>query len=157
MSLISFIPIIIYLVILKSLDSFKLVKWKGLCLGIMLGIASCAVAYSVSDIAACLDISYYSPPAEELLKALAAILLMRVIHIAFFAEALCYGAAVGAGFALLENIVYLAYNPSMLPATALFRGMGTAMLHIGCTALFLTLLLLLTSPSPIHRRAVAKA
>lgn len=157
MSLISFIPIIIYLVILKSLDSFKLVKWKGLCLGIMLGIVSCAVAYSVSDIAACLDISYYSPPAEELLKALAAILLMRVIHIAFFAEALCYGAAVGAGFALLENIVYLAYNPSMLPATALFRGMGTAMLHIGCTALFLTLLLLLTSPSPIHRRAVAKA
>lgn len=157
MSMISFLPIIIYIVILKSLDSFKLVRWKGLCLGVILGIACCAAAYGVSDIAAYLNISYYSPLAEELLKALAAMLLMRVIHIVFFAEALCYGAAVGAGFALLENIVYLAYNPSMLPTTALFRGIGTAMLHIGCTALFLTLLLLLPSLLSIHRRVVVGA
>lgn len=141
MFFISFLPIIIYIVVLKLLDSFKLVKWKFLVLCLLSGTLTCAVAFFFSDTTNDMGIQYCAPLVEEGLKALAAVLLMRVFRIVFFAEALCYGAAIGGGFALLENILYLAYSPMMLPATAIFRGLCTAMLHIGCTALFLTLFL----------------
>lgn len=139
MYIISFIPILLYLIILKSLDSFKLVKWKVLGWCILCGIVSCAIAFGINQISTKIGIPFYSPLVEEFIKALAAILLMRKFKLVFFAEALCYGAAIGGGFALLENMIYLTFNPAMLPATAIFRGLVTAMLHIGCTALFLTL------------------
>lgn len=141
MLLISFIPILLYLIILKSLDSFKLVRWKNLSLCILFGILSCAVAYGINQLSIEINIPYYSPLMEEIIKALAALLLMRMFKIVFFAEALCYGAAIGGGFALLENLIYITFNPAMFPATAIFRGLVTSMLHIGCTALFLTLFL----------------
>ncbi len=147
MLLSSFIPILLYLIILKSLDSFKLVKWKVLCMCILSGFFCCCVAYGVSRVAGYIGLPFYAPLVEELIKAVAAVLLMRTFKMVFFVEALCYGAAIGGGFALLENFVYIVCNPYMLPATAIFRGLGTSMLHIGCTALFLTLLLQRTSKS----------
>lgn len=135
--MVSLIPIIIYLIILKSLDSFKLVKWKMLSLCLLSGVACCAAAYGLTLLA----VPFYAPFVEELLKGIVALLLMRLMRIVFFAESLTYGAAIGAGFALLENIIYVSYNPGMLLTTAVFRGLGTSLLHIGCTALLLTLLL----------------
>ena len=41
-----------------------------------------------------------------------------------------------------DDVIYLYFSPDMQFATALFRGLGTSMLHIGCTALFLVLWLL---------------
>ena len=141
MILVSFIPIIIYLVVLKLLDSFKLVKWKHIALYLVSGSACCAVALFAADMASDMEVPYCSPLVEEMLKAIAAILLMRAFRMVFFAEALCYGAAIGGGFAFVENFLYIFYNPQLLPATVFFRGMCTALLHIGCTALFLTLFL----------------
>ncbi len=139
MYLTSFIPITIYLIILKSLDSFKLVKWKNIGMCILSGILCCVMAYGISCIAEIVGLAYYSPLIEEILKAMAAVILVRAMGIVFFAEALCYGAAIGGGFAILENIIYITCNPDILITTALFRGLGTAMLHIGCTSLFITL------------------
>lgn len=78
---------------------------------------------------------------EELLKALFALVLVLRKKIVFFVEALVYGATIGSGFALVENIVYLYYNPDMLIGTALFRGLSTALLHMGCTAIMAIALL----------------
>lgn len=142
MILVSVIPLLLYLLVLKSLDSFRIVHWRWLVVCMAAGCGSCLVAWAFSEMSAALSVPFYAPLIEEILKALVALCVMRLFRIVFFAEALCYGAAIGAGFSLVENIIYIYFSPDMLFATALFRGLGTSMLHIGCSSLFLVLWLL---------------
>ena len=142
MILVSVIPLLLYLLVLKSLDSFRIVHWRWLVVCMAVGCGSCLVAWAFSEMSAALAVPFYAPLFEEILKALVALCVMRLFRIVFFAEALCYGAAIGAGFSLVENIIYIYFSPDMLFATALFRGLGTSMLHIGCSSLFLVLWLL---------------
>lgn len=142
MILVSVIPLLLYLMVLKSLDSFRIVHWRWLVVCMAVGCGSCLVAWAFSEMSAALAVPFYAPLIEEILKALVALCVMRLFRIVFFAEALCYGAAIGAGFSLVENIIYIYFSPDMLFATALFRGLGTSMLHIGCSSLFLVLWLL---------------
>ncbi len=85
-----------------------------------------------------------APILEEMMKAaiLFAFILRR--RIAFIVETVIYGAAIGAGFALLENIIYISYNPDMLIGNAIIRGFGTALLHIGGTSLAGSMCLMMT-------------
>lgn len=108
----------------------------------MAGVLCCLVAFGVDLLCDELVIPFIASLMEEVLKCGVAVLFMRRVRITFLAEAQCYGAAIGGGFALLENVIYVFYNSDILLATVLFRGMGTAMLHMGCTALFLTLMLI---------------
>ena len=142
MIFVSIIPLLLYLLVLKSLDSFRIVHWRWLVICMAAGCGSCLVAWAFSEMSAALAVPFYAPLIEEILKALVALCAMRLFRIVFFAEALCYGAAIGAGFSLVENIIYIYFSPDMLFATALFRGLGTSMLHIGCSSLFLVLWLL---------------
>ena len=142
MILVSVIPLLLYLLVLKSLDSFRIVHWRWLVVCMAVGCGSCLVAWAFSEMSAALAVPFYAPLIEEILKALVALCAMRLFRIVFFAEALCYGAAIGAGFSLVENFIYIYFSPDMLFATALFRGLGTSMLHIGCSSLFLVLWLL---------------
>ena len=142
MILVSVIPLLLYLMVLKSLDSFRIVHWRWLVVCMAVGCGSCLVAWAFSEMSAALAVPFYAPLIEEILKALVALCVMRLFRIVFFAEALCYGAAIGAGFSLVENIIYIYFSPDMLFATVLFRGLGTSMLHIGCSSLFLVLWLL---------------
>ena len=147
MILVSVIPLLLYLLVLKSLDSFRIVHWRWLVVCMAVGCGSCLVAWAFSEMSAALSVPFYAPLIEEILKALVALCAMRLFRIVFFAEALCYGAAIGAGFSLFENIIYIYFSPDMLFATALFRGLGTSMLHIGCSSLFLVLWLLANNNS----------
>lgn len=142
MILVSVIPLLLYLLVLKSLDSFRIVHWRWLVVCMAVGCGSCLVAWAFSEMSAALAVPFHAPLFEEILKALVALCAMRLFRIVFFAEALCYGAAIGAGFSLVENIIYIYFSPDMLFATVLFRGLGTSMLHIGCSSLFLVLWLL---------------
>jgi hypothetical protein len=54
-------------------------------------------------------------------------------------DAAIYGFAVGAGFALLENITYLLFSNNYSLLTAGLRGFGTAFMHGGTTAIFATI------------------
>ena len=142
MILVSVIPLLLYLLVLKSLDSFRIVHWRWLVVCMAVGCGSCLVAWAFSEMSSALAVPFYAPLFEEILKALVALCAMRLFRMVFFAEALCYGAAIGAGFSLVENIIYIYFSPDMMFATALFRGLGTSMLHIGCSSLFLVLWLL---------------
>ncbi len=142
MILVSVLPLLLYLLVLKSLDSFRIVHWRWLVVCMAVGCGSCLVAWAFSEMSAALAVPFHAPLFEEILKALVALCAMRLFRIVFFAEALCYGAAIGAGFSLVENIIYIYFSPDMLFATVLFRGLGTSMLHIGCSSLFLVLWLL---------------
>ena len=63
---------------------------------------------------------------EELLKALVVWWLLRTGRIGFMVEGAIYGFAVGAGFAVAENIVYLHYLGPATIVIWLIRGFGTS-------------------------------
>jgi hypothetical protein len=68
-------------------------------------------------------------------------------------DAAIYGFAVGAGFALLENIIYVRvfHDNSLILWT--IRGFGTAMMHGGTTAIFGIVTTSLLGRTPGHRWA----
>lgn len=150
--ILSLLPIAIYLLVLKMLDSFSLARWKTLLAGIGYGALCCgALWYLVSYI---LSPGGATPLVEELLKGGFAAYLIYMKRIRFMPEALIYGAASGAGFSLIENVIYLYSQPGMMAGTAIVRGFGCAILHIGCTALTATLLIMLRS-SRLHLPSAA--
>lgn len=78
------------------------------------------------------------PLVEEVLKGIVLAWLIVKNKFRFMAQCLIYGAAIGSGFSLLENIIYSYFNPGMAIGTSIVRGFGCAILHMGCTALFAT-------------------
>jgi hypothetical protein len=76
-----------------------------------------------------------APIIEELLKALIVWWLLRTGRIGFMVEGAIYGFAVGAGFAMVENIVYLHYLGPASLVVWVVRGFGTALMHGGGTAI----------------------
>lgn len=127
----SILPIAIYIIILMFLDSFRIVKVRMLMVSIAMGIVACALS---ALIAWNIDVAPWTIVIEEILKGLMILALIMRKRIVFFVEALVYGATVGSGFALAENIIYLQSIPDMMTGTALFRGLSTSLLHMGCTA-----------------------
>ena len=146
----SVLPIAIYLVILKLLDSFALVRMWRVAVCIAAGIISCLAVWLLCRGTGAIGISGMSavPLIEEFAKGCIVIWLVADRKIKFLSEALIYGAAVGGGFALLENIIYVLSNRDMNFSTAFFRGFGCAFLHIGCTGLAACLLHLFSRRRP---------
>jgi hypothetical protein len=95
-----------------------------------------------------------APVIEELLKAAYIIYLIRSSRVGFMVDAAISGFAVGAGFALVENVYYLnVYAGSHLALWAL-RGFGTAMMHGGATAMVGIVSSSLAGRSPTPRATV---
>ena len=108
------LPVVIFLVVLVYMDSYKLVSLKTVLGVITLGGLSAIAALYVNGWL--LDLfsmnlkqysRYVAPIAEESLKALVIIYLFRSSKIGFLVDSAIMGFAVGAGFALVENFYYL--------------------------------------------------
>jgi protease PrsW len=136
------VPIVIFLVALVWLDSFKLVNFKNLVIAIFAGCLSTAAALVVNSQLmqhTGTDISTFSrfgaPVTEEIIKIAFVFYLIRARKVGFMVDAAIFGFAVGTGFAIVENIFYLnsLQDPGLL--TWLIRGMGTAVMHGGTTAI----------------------
>lgn len=145
--LISILPNALYLLVLKVLDSFALARFKLILRNMLFGIMWCALAFLLtSPLCLGLPVSIggvsLMPLIEEIMKGCILAWLITRHKFRFMAQCLIYGAAVGSGFSLLENIIYFYCNPAMAVGTAIVRGFGCAILHMGCTALFATVLLL---------------
>ena len=136
--LIALFPIIVYVLIVKAMDQFLLATWKRLGSCFAWGLSCCGILFFASRLTG-LDNAPISTFLEEFLKGLPLILAVCRKRVAFFAEALIYGTAIGAGFAFLENIMYVALVPGFSFGDAILRGFGTAILHMGCTALYAAL------------------
>lgn len=136
------LPVLCFLVLLLSLDSYKLVR-PAAVLGVLgAGVAAAASSYGVSLLVlgpAGLSVAAYSqavaPVTEELLKGLLIVALARAHRIGFLVDAAILGFAVGSGFALVENLAYLRMAPQAELATWIVRGFGTAVMHGGATAM----------------------
>lgn len=148
-ALFSLTPVILFLIGLFLLDSFKLVRKSLLILTICWGIvAALAAYYANSFLAESFAVAFSSftlwvaPLTEEIFKIIIVIYLIFRKKIGFTIDAAIYGFAAGTGFALAENTFYLielGYEAS-LPIHAM-RGFGTALMHGGCTSIAAMLLL----------------
>ena len=151
--IISILPNALYLLVLKLLDSFALARFKLIMRNMLFGLMWCALSFLLTN-PVCLGIPVsvgdfsLMPLLEEILKGCILAWLITRHKFKFLAQCLIYGAAIGSGFSLLENIIYFYFNPGMAVGTAIVRGFGCAILHMGCTALFATILLLINKKHP---------
>ncbi|MGZ6144174.1 MAG: PrsW family glutamic-type intramembrane protease [Myxococcales bacterium] len=141
--LLGLLPALSLLAALLWLDSYKLVKLRAVLAVLACGAAIAASTYPLNEIL--LDrftmplatfSRYVAPASEELLKALVLVALIRAHRIGFLVDAAIFGFAVGAGFAMAENLYYLHLVPGASIGTWIVRGFGTALMHGGTTAIF---------------------
>lgn len=132
---IALLPIIVYVLVVKAMDGFSLTSWGRLISGLIWGAFCCGILFFISKVIK-YENSVLSTFLEEFLKCIPLLWAICRKRVAFFAEALIYGTAIGAGFAFLENIFYVALLPGFSLGDAILRGFGTAVLHMGCTALY---------------------
>ena len=132
-------PVVLFLAALVFLDSYKLVK-----LGLVVAIVGCGMAAAVISYFAngLFEVDfriltrYVAPVIEEFLKALIIVVLIRKSRIGFLVDAAILGFAVGTGFSIVENVQYMRLFPDATMGTWLARGVGTAVMHGGATAIF---------------------
>lgn len=137
------LPVLLFLALLVLLDSFKLVSLRQVLLALAAGGAAALLAGRLNlalleraGVPTAAYSRYAAPLLEESLKALWIALLVRRGRVGFLVDAAILGFAVGAGFALVENVDYLRALAEARPLLWLVRGLGTAVLHGATTAVF---------------------
>jgi RsiW-degrading membrane proteinase PrsW (M82 family) len=141
---IALIPVLVMLAIFVWLDAFKLMSRKEVSGLLALGAIGALAAWPVSGrlldtlpIGFSLYSRFIAPWIEEAIKAAIIIILFRMNRVGYKLDAVISGFAIGAGFSVVENIVYLTLFPDYGTGTWLVRGFGTAIMH-GTTLAVLT-------------------
>lgn len=139
--LISIIPVILFLVLINSLDSFKLLKPKIILISILWGVIAAIFAYPINTywftiFPSAFVYTFAAPLSEELLKSLIVIYLFYKSKLGFLADSLILGFASGAGFSILENLFYIHQLDNTNVMLWIIRGFGTAIMHGSSTAIF---------------------
>jgi len=139
---ISVFPVLVFLISLVFLDSYKLVSLRAVLTAALFGLVAAFVSLFINDRLLEIlpwDLSVYSryaaPLIEEALKASYIVYLMRSKRLGFMVDGAILGFAVGAGFAIVENFYYAGASTGITLITCLLRGLGTAVMHGGATAL----------------------
>ena len=136
------LPVILFLATLYVMDSFKLVPVRDVVATLAAGALSALVVLWLHGSVLPLDglssgvvSRYVAPFTEEAAKGLLVVLLISTGRVGFLVDAAVLGFAIGAGFALVENVLYLRALPNATVWLFLVRGLGTAMLHGATTAI----------------------
>jgi RsiW-degrading membrane proteinase PrsW (M82 family) len=131
-------PVLLFLAALMHSDSYKLVRMKTVLGLVAAGALGAGVSYVVNfyfyaqfagNFAAYSRL--ISPWIEEALKAALLLYLIRTRRVGLPVDAGIAGFAIGTGFALIENLYYLASRPDHAIAIQVIRGFGTAIMHGG--------------------------
>jgi RsiW-degrading membrane proteinase PrsW (M82 family) len=138
----AFLPVCSFLASLIYMDSYKLVRLDRVlsltAYGAVAAVASYVLNGAVID-AGLVDrqrlTEFVAPAIEEALKILPIMILFRARRIGFVIDAAICGFAAGAGFALVENLYYLAALGHPDLGFWVVRGFGTAVMHGGTTAI----------------------
>lgn len=143
MAPVALLPVLTFLLLLVYLDSYRLVKLRLVVILIVSGSLVAVTCYWINGQLLGLlhmDLAHYSrwvaPVVEEGSKALVIVYLFRSHRIGFLVDSAILGFAVGAGFALVENLYYLHLSGETSPALWIVRGFGTALMHGGVVAIF---------------------
>jgi len=154
-ALVGLLPVSAFLAALLYLDSYKLVKLRAVIMVVAVGALMAGASYLVNGYTLGLmqvDLThfsrYVSPVTEELLKGLVIVALIHSHRIGFLVDAAIFGFAVGTGFATVENLYFLHLVPDAGIGTWIVRGLGTAIMHGGATAIFAVMGLAMLERSP---------
>ncbi|HEX7777934.1 MAG TPA: PrsW family glutamic-type intramembrane protease, partial [Vicinamibacterales bacterium] len=141
-ALVALVPVLVFLVLLILFDSFKLVPTsmfvRALAAGVVAAVVAAllqAVLVDAFDLDTPTLIRYVAPVIEETLKMLFVLWALFRRQIGFLVDAAIVGFAIGAGFAVVENIQYLQSLQDRSLWMWLVRGFGTALLHALTTAI----------------------
>ena len=136
------LPVLLLLCGLLLMDSFKLLRPSSLAVALAWGAVVALMnqpldEWLLSDVGIELRTltRYAAPVAEEILKAALIVLLLARRRIGFLIDAAVLGFAVGTGFAVVENFVFLQAMPDSPTMLWVVRGLGTATLHGATTAI----------------------
>lgn len=141
--IVSLVPVVVFLLTLNYLDSFSLVRPRNLTVALLVGVGVAVVSLAIND--GIMHASgwkratitrYVAPPIEETLKAVWVAWLIARRRIGFMVDAAIIGFAVGAGFALVENAYYVRVLATHNIVVWIVRGLGTAVMHGGMTAVY---------------------
>ena len=133
------LPVVIYIYVVYKIDHFSLISVKNLFLQVLCGMVTALVCFGLFRLTGVIlsenQSDFLHPVLEELIKAVPLLWLATRKKIVFFIDSVICGAAVGGGFSILENIVYLFWGDEMGIGTILFRGLEVALMHMGCSAI----------------------
>jgi len=138
---VALLPVLVFLLLLVAFDSFKLVPTSTLAKAVLAGAGAALVAWMLHGWLAnsALDpvtyLRYVAPFTEEMLKALFVVYILHRRRIGFLVDAAILGFAIGAGFAVVENVEYLMDLHEARFWVWIARGFGTAMLHASTTSI----------------------
>lgn len=145
---ISLLPGLLFLQGLWLLDVYRLLSMRRVFIAVAWGALSALAIMPVNTAAhgtwGAAYLHYGAPIAEEFVKAAILLVWLRQNRIGFLVDASILGFAVGTGFSLIENLVYLNAIPDGGLLLWAIRGCGTAMLHGVATACVATLVLALS-------------
>jgi RsiW-degrading membrane proteinase PrsW (M82 family) len=140
---IALLPVLAFLALLKAIDSYALVPPRELGRALLAGAVIAGVCWLVNGrIAELLPGGieafplFAGPVIEEVLKAAFVAWLILSARTGFLVDAAILGFAVGAGFALVENVAYLLHLENATVWLWGVRGFGTAIMHGSTTAMF---------------------
>ena len=138
---IALIPVLLFLAVLVQADSYKLLSLRAVLAMVAAGALAAGASYwanSYAYVQFAGDFQaysrYVSPWIEEALKAAVLVVLIRTRRVGLPVDAGIAGFAIGTGFALVENLYYLASRPETALPVQVIRGFGTAIMHGGTTA-----------------------
>lgn len=133
---VALVPVLILLSVFVWLDAFELMSMKEVMLLLLLGGFAAILAYPISGrmidtlpIGFSTYSRFVAPWIEELIKAAIIVWLFWKNRIGYKLDAVICGFAIGAGFSVVENIIYLSVFPEYGTGTWLVRGLGTAVMH----------------------------
>jgi len=139
---IALLPVLLFLAGLVQLDGYKLLRLRMMLALVAAGAVASGASYLVNNLAYAhfpgtfLAYSrYVSPWIEESLKAVLLVFLIRTRRVGLPVDAGIAGFAIGTGFAIIENLYYLAARPHTVLAVQVIRGFGTAIMHGGTAAI----------------------
>jgi len=141
--LLGFAPVTAFLAGLVVLDSFKLVRRTEVAKSLGAGVLAAVLSLGANVLALHLTGAsgevlsrFVAPLIEETAKAAMIVWLVRTGRLGFLVDAAIHGFAVGAGFALVENLYYAQEMGTGSLALWVVRGLGTAIMHGTTTAVF---------------------
>lgn len=133
------IPIVIYILVVYKIDHFSLISIKRLVWQVVWGMTAAGVCFALFQLTGQIlsdnQSEIVNPVMEEIIKGIPLLWLATRKRIVFFIDSVICGAAVGAGFSILENLLYLLLGNEIDVATILFRSLEVALIHMGCSAI----------------------
>jgi len=139
-------PVLLLLAAFVWLDVLHLLSTRAIFSLVALGGLAAIASYPLSGQALDalpLGFSGYSrfvaPWIEEGLKGLTIVWLFARNRVGYKIDAVLCGLAIGTGFSLVENGIYLIQQPEISSGIWLVRGAGTAVMHTGTAAIMAAL------------------